>query len=80
MRGIVRNRGMCIHTLQIIETCKYPFSTVKTIGSYAFGGAPLQTRYLPDSVESIGLGAFCHGRFPTVRIPPLITTINHGVL
>ena len=54
-------------------------STVKTIGSFAFCGAPLRSLHLPDSIESIGDHAFCHGQFPTVRIPPLITTINDGV-
>ena len=51
-------------------------STVKTIGAMTFCGAPLQTLYLPDSVESIGEYAFAHDRFPNVRIPPLVTTIE----
>ena len=54
-------------------------STVKTIGSYAFCGAPLLTLHLPDSIESIGNNALCFGQFPTVRIPPLITMIEARV-
>ena len=43
-------------------------STVKVIGSSAFCWVPLQTLYLPDSIESIGEYAFARGRFPTVRL------------
>ena len=49
--------------------------TVKTIGSFAFCGAQLQTLHLPDSVERIRHHAFSQCRFPNVRIPPLVTTI-----
>ena len=63
--GLLKIGGCAFIHCRSLKHVNIP-STVKTIGSYAFCGAPLQTRYLPDSVESIGLGAFCHGRFPTV--------------
>ena len=55
-------------------------STVKIISSYAFCFAPLQTLFLPDSIESIYPHAFWHGRFPNVRIPPCHHNFRSGVL
>ena len=50
-------------------------STVKTIGRCAFAWIGLNTLHLPDGISNIGEYTFCSGRFPTFRIPPLVTTI-----
>ena len=56
-------------------------STVKRIGRLAFNNTKARSIILPDSIESIGDGAFC-GSFllSRFRIPPLITTLEGGVL
>lgn len=53
-------------------------STVTQIYDRAFYNTPLASLRLPDSVENIGEFAFLEGKFPTVRIPPHVTTIEKG--
>ena len=80
------DREWCIHILLLIEACKHPIHCQNNWWLCFWWGIinikSLQTLYLyltDSNIESIGTYAFCHGRFPTVRIPPRVTTIREWV-
>lgn len=54
-------------------------SQLKTIGDHAFGFTDITTITLPDSVETIGEGAFSNcDKLTSVNIPDNVTTIGNG--
>ena len=56
-------------------------SSVKIIHRMAFSNSRAGNMHLPEGLENIGYGAFCGGMLPVkFRIPPLIATLEGGVL
>lgn len=61
---------------QVVKTLTVP-AGVKCIGNYAFAGLPLQRVILPDSVTTIGKGAFrCCSSLREVYLPDSVTKVD----